>query len=119
MGGRSSVARRWRSDVRNRMTSSKSPLSQNPGLLGSIGLPCASGIRTIKTAPTTHARIFTAGHDTPRAWSFQPRGGPWLPLPSFQGLHLGGGGIGRYTRPALGGISGAEGDETARLGVAR
>src|SRR5262249_34949487 len=47
------------------MTSSKSPSSQNPGVLGSIGLPCTSGVRTINTAPSTAARSFTPGNGTP------------------------------------------------------
>src|SRR5262245_24141105 len=54
-----------RCEVRNRMTSSKSAPSQKPGVLGSIGLPWASGIRTINTVPSTVARGLTAGNGTP------------------------------------------------------
>src|SRR6266849_5500305 len=62
-------SRRWRSEVRKKTMSSKSPLSQNPGLLGSIGLPCTSGVRTINTDARTPARNFMPGDDTPQ-WSF-------------------------------------------------
>src|SRR2546425_7934237 len=95
------------------MTSSKSPLSQNPGLLGSIGLPCASGIRTIKTVPRTHARIFTAGHDTPRRGCFQTPGGRRPPPPSFPGFYQSEGGVGGGTPPPHGAGLGGEGEKPA------
>src|SRR5262245_16674470 len=62
---RSSISIEWRGELRKRMTSSKSPSSQNPGVLGSIGLPCTRGMSTINTAPSTAARSFTPGNGTP------------------------------------------------------
>src|SRR5439155_19950353 len=63
------------------MTSSKSPLSQNPGVLGSIGLPCASGVKSNSTGARIAARSLMAGSEPlggdssrrPRSCQDEPR----------------------------------------------